>query len=115
MINARHLHRSVLHWWLHISVRVGIPWCLALLPGPAEFQAFFILGCRVCPGGQGNRGDGNQLVVIEFCCISRLTWLIKLCAHNLCIPKHIPGGEFSPHALRADMNIITVYLKISGY
>lgn len=56
MIYARHLYRAVLHWWLHISIWMGILWFLALLPGPAEFQAIFIRDCKVCSGGQGNWG-----------------------------------------------------------
>lgn len=111
VIYARRLYRSVLHWWLHISIWMGILRFLAQLPGPAEFQAVFRLDGEVRSGGQGNCGDRNQLLVIEFCSISWLTWLIKPCAHNLYIPKHIPLVEFSPQALCAVMNIITMYLK----
>lgn len=39
------------------------------------------------------------------------THLADQCAQNLYMPKHIPLGEFSPQALCADMNIVTVHLK----
>lgn len=90
---------------------LGVPWFLALLLGPAEFQAIFMQDCKVCSGDQGSCGGRDQLLIIELCSVSGCTWLIKECAHSLFISRHIPWGEFSPQALCAYMNIATVYLK----
>lgn len=60
----------------------GYPVVSGTAPRPCWIPGPFYTRLQGMFRGMRNCEDGNQLLVIEFCCISQLTWLTS-------VPKHI--------------------------